>query len=110
MTSANLRKRLNLEVLNESDPERKITGGYVGDLLSWVMSKAQKGDMWVTIMTNVNIIAVASLTDVACIIISEQAQIEDSVINRAKLEGINLYRTPKTAFEICYECYEQIFL
>ena len=56
---------LELKCVTEGDNSRDITGCYIGDLLSWVMSKAQSGNIWITIMTNVNIVAVASLTDVA---------------------------------------------
>lgn len=95
--------RLGLEVLNLDDGEREITGGYTGDLLSWVMSKAQSGDAWVTIMTNINVIAVASLTDVACVIIAENAEVAPEIIERAKAQGINLLRTDKTAWRVCSE-------
>ena len=42
-------------------PDREIKGAYVGDLLSWVMGKAEADNVWVTIMSNLNVIAVASL-------------------------------------------------
>ena len=60
-----------------SEPERDISGVYIGDLLSWVMGRAESGDAWITIMSNVNIIAVASLSDVSCIILSENVEIDD---------------------------------
>lgn len=107
MTVSMLRERLNLQTLNESDPDRVITGGYTGDLLSWVMSGAQCGDMWVTIMTNINVIAVATLTDVACVVIADNAQIDASVIEQAKIRNVNLYRTEKSAYQVCNE---QLFL
>lgn len=103
MTVNDFINRLDLEVLNLEDGEREITGGYTGDLLSWVMSRAQSGDAWVTIMTNMNVIAVASLTDVACVIIAENAEIAPEIIERAKSQGINLLRTDKTAWRVCAE-------
>ena len=103
MTVNDLITRLDLEVLNLEDGEREITGGYTGDLLSWVMSRAQSGDAWVTIMTNINVIAVASLTDVACVIIAENAEVAPEIIERAKGQGINLLRTEKTAWRVCSE-------
>lgn len=107
MTAAELRQKLNLEILNEADPDRPVTGGYTGDLLSWVMAGAKSGDMWVTIMTNVNILAVAALTDVACIVIADGAEIDRHVVEQARLQRINLYRTKKSAYQVCNE---QIFL
>ena len=50
------------------ETDREITGVYIGDLLSWVMGRAQSGDAWITIMSNANIVAVAALADTACII------------------------------------------
>ena len=49
-----------LEIICMPDPEREIEGGYCGDLLSWVMGRADSGSAWVTIMSNINIVAVAS--------------------------------------------------
>lgn len=103
MTVNDFISRLGLEVLNLDDGGREITGGYTGDLLSWVMSKAQSGDAWVTIMTNINVIAVASLTDVACVIIAENAEVAPEIVERAKAQGINLLRTDKTAWRVCAE-------
>jgi len=103
MTVNDFINRLGLEVLNLDDGEREITGGYTGDLLSWVMSRAQSGDAWVTIMTNINVIAVASLTDVACVIIAENAEVAPEIIERAEAQGINLLRTDKTAWRVCSE-------
>lgn len=103
MTVNDFISRLDLEVLHLDDGEREITGGYTGDLLSWVMSRAQSGDAWVTIMTNINVIAVASLTDVACVIIAENAEVAPEIIERAKGQGINLLRTEKTAWRVCSE-------
>ncbi len=91
---------LGLETLSLPDGGRDIEGGYTGDLLSWVMGRAQSGDAWVTIMTNLNVVAVAQLTDVACVVIAEGAEISGDVIERAFAQGINLLRSQKTAWEI----------
>ena len=71
MTVQELSERLGLQALTCPEPERECTGGYTGDLLSWVMGNAQSGDVWITIMSNSNIVAVATLADTACIILSE---------------------------------------
>ena len=92
MTVKDLRTALDLQILSEPDPDRTVTGGYAGDLLSWVMGRAQSGDAWVTIMTNRNIIAVASLADTACVIVAEDSAVEPDVVALAKEKGINLYR------------------
>lgn len=101
MTSAELRAALSLEVLAEPDPQREVTGGYAGDLLSWVMGRAQSGDAWVTIMTNRNVLAVASLADTACVIVAEDSAVEEEVVLLAKEKGLNLYRSPLQTFHLC---------
>lgn len=103
MTVKSLIEKLDLEILNLAEPDREITGGYVGDLLSWVMGKAESGDMWVTIMTNVNVVAVASLVDAACVVIADKAEIAPDVIDKAKTQGINLLRSDKSAYQLCNE-------
>ena len=81
------------------DGERKITGGYVGDLLSWVMGRAKSDCAWITIMSNVNIVAVATLADVACIILAEGVKPDKTIIETAEAKGINLLTTEMPAYE-----------
>ncbi len=73
--------------------EREIDGVYVGDLLSWVMGRAQSDNAWVTIMSNMNILAVASLSDTSCIILAEGVKLEEEVINTALDKEINILST-----------------
>lgn len=90
---------LSLSPLAVPAPDRTVSGGYIGDLLSWVMGRAQSGDAWITIMSNINIVAVAALADVACIILAEDVVPGEDVIRTAGQKGVNLYSTPKTAYE-----------
>lgn len=103
MTVKDLAEKLSLKALSESDTDRNIDGCYTGDLLSWVMGRANSGNVWVTIMTNVNIIAVAMLTDVSCIIIAENAEIGNDTVEKAKEKGVNLYTSEKSAYQLCAE-------
>ena len=101
MTVKELRTALDLQVLSEPDPDRAVTGGYAGDLLSWVMGRAQSGDAWVTIMTNRNIVAVASLADTACVIVAEDSAVDEDVVTLAEGKDVNLYRSGADAFALC---------
>lgn len=96
-------KSLSLEVINLSDGEINIEGGYIGDLLSWVMGRAATGNAWITIMSNVNILAVASLLEFSCIIISENVEISDELKELAAQKNINLLRSEKSSFSLCNE-------
>ena len=84
-------------------PERDIEGAYAGDLLSWVMSHAQSGDAWVTIMSNPNVIAVATLVDVACVILTEGVTLEEKEIALANEKGVPVFTTEKSTFQVCRE-------
>lgn len=81
------------------DGEREITGVYIGDLLSWVMGRAESGDAWITIMSNANILAVATLADTACIILAENVAPDDGVADIASEKQINLLRSKHSAYE-----------
>ena len=101
MTVRELAGQLGLEPVCEAEPDREVTGGYVGDLLSWVMGRAQAGDAWITIMSNNNVIAVATLTDAALVILVENVSPDPGVAELAERKGINLYRSPEAAFPLC---------
>lgn len=75
------------------DGERDIYGVYVGDLLSWVMGRAQADNAWITIMSNINILAVASLSDTSCIILAEGVTVDDEVKKTALDKEINILTT-----------------
>lgn len=79
--------------------ERTISGVYIGDLLSWVMGKAQSNEAWITIMSNINTLAVAALTDVACVILAEGVTLDDDVLKAATEKEINVVSTHLSAYE-----------
>lgn len=96
-----LAEALSLRPLATPDTDREVVGCYTGDLLSWVMGKATPDCAWVTIMTNINTVAVATLVDVAMVIIAENAEITPDVIERAKEKGVNLYTSEHDAYTLC---------
>ena len=98
MTVAQLQKALSLERLTEGDPDRQVTGGYCGDLLSWVMGRAPQGSAWITVMTNVNVAAVAALCDVACVVLAQGAVPDEALRARAEREGIPILLTENDAY------------
>lgn len=93
-------EKLSLKSLSVADSSREVSGVYIGDLLSWVMGRAESGDAWITIMSNINIVAVASLADVACIILAEGVVPDENVVTTALQKGINIYTTEKTAYQL----------
>lgn len=103
MTVQALKDNLGLRALCLPEPDREVVTGYAGDLLSWVMGRAPADAAWVTIMSNVNIIAVAMLRDVAVVIIAEDAEVGEDVVSRAAEQGINLLASQKDVYTLCAE-------
>jgi predicted transcriptional regulator len=88
------------ESLSGEPLEREITGGFCGDLLSWVMGRAASGDVWVTVMGNTNAVAVALLADVACLILAQNAELDEDAKKRADENNIAVLKSGESAFDI----------
>lgn len=99
MTVTELKDTLSLTPVTLPEGDRKAEGVYIGDLLSWVMGRAQADNVWLTIMSNLNIVAVATLADVSCIILCEEVTLEESVRNTAEAKGVNILATEAPAYE-----------
>ena len=82
------------------DPDRQVSGVYIGDLLSWVMGRAGADQAWITIMSNRNIVAVATLADTACILLAEGVVPDEGVAQLAAEKGVNLLQSDLSAYEI----------
>lgn len=108
MNVSDIVKNLDLKILTETDTNRPVSGCYIGDLLSWVMGRAQSGDIWITIMNNINIVAVASLTDCACILLCEGVAVEKEIIDKANSQDIIILQSDKTAFQLAKLISEEI--
>lgn len=101
MKVSELKEKLKLKLLTKNEyDDREINGCYIGDLLSWVMGRAQANNVWITIMNNINIVAVASLVDVACILLCENVQADENIIEKANNQDIIILSSELTAYEI----------
>ena len=81
------------------DEERNIKGCYIGDLLSLAMSRVEKDNAWVTIQSNINIVAVASLMEAGCIIVCDGFSPDAGVVERATMQEVTILKTELSAFE-----------
>ena len=84
----------------------QIDGCYIGDLLSWVMARAQSGNVWITVMGNVNAIAVATLTDVSCIVLTENAALDADAASKAEMQGIPVYGCGANSYQTAVQVYK----
>ncbi|MCK4395823.1 serine kinase [candidate division WOR-3 bacterium] len=99
-------KKLNLDVRSAiSRLDREISGGYASDLLSDVMAHSKKGNIWITLQIHQNIVGVASLKDLAGIIIVNGREPEEEALKKAEKENIPIMVTKLPAFEIVGRLY-----
>jgi len=97
-------EQLELRVAaGENGLGREVTGGYVGDLLSWVMAKAARGNLWVTVQSHPNVVAVAVLAGISGIVVAEGARIDPATLEKATQEGIPILSSHKSSFTVVAE-------
>ena len=108
MTVNELCEKCGFSAVVVPDGDREVTGCYIGDLLSWVMGRAKGDDAWITIMSNINIIAVASLADVSCIILSEGVTVDGDIIETAKQKEVNILSSVLPSYETAVKVSEHI--
>ena len=100
-------EKLDLSVQAGADfLDRDVKGGYVSDMLSDVLSHASKGDIWVTLQTHLNIMAIASMKEIASIIIVNGRHPDDETLNKANTEKIPVLGTGMSAFQVVGELYQ----
>lgn len=107
MSIRDIVKKLGLKVISGEDlPEREVTGGYVGDLLSDALANSKKGNIWITIQIHQNIIAVASSKELSGIIIVNGRKPVEETIKKAKEEEIPLMTSNLLSYEVAGRLYE----
>ncbi len=101
MTVRDLVKELSLTVkAGEDGLDFDVSGCYIGDLLSLAMSSIQKSNVWITIQTSVNIVAVSVLTEGACVILCASQEPDENAKKKANIEGVPLLVSDKSAYEL----------
>jgi hypothetical protein len=107
MILKDLARKLELKVrCAEDGTDRPVSGGYAGDLLSDALAHAKKDYVWVTLQTHQNIVGVASLKEVAGIIIVNGREPEAQTLEKAHSEGIPIMVTAQSAFDIVGRLYQ----
>lgn len=109
MTVEELIKSKEFELLNEGNNlNREITIPYCCDLLSIAMGKMPQGAAWVTVMANVNTLAVAALADAACVVLAEGSRLDEAAQIKAKEQGITVMYTDMPVFEAALKIYSKV--
>ncbi len=101
MTIAEISEKLGAPVeTGKENLSNKVTGCYIGDLLSLAMAKVEEGTVWITIQTNINVVAVASLQDAAAVIIADGFSPDENMKAKAGENGIPVLKSDLPAYEI----------
>ena len=100
MTVGEMVETLGLSVISAGNLEREVTGGYASDLLSCVMARARTGHLWVTLQAHPNVVAVASLLDLAAVVVTEGVEPDEQTLDRAAAHGVTLLGTVETTFTV----------
>ena len=107
MTVKELVEKMNLTVFcGEDNMDTEIKGGYVSDLLSDVMGFAQEGHVWVTLQTHKNVMAIASLKELACVILVKGLTASDDTVEQSNEEGIPFLSTDMQTYETVGKIYQ----
>jgi serine kinase of HPr protein (carbohydrate metabolism regulator) len=102
-------EKLELQILvGQERLDTEVTGGYTSDLLSDVMANSKGKNLWITLQTHENIVAVAKLRDLAGIIIINKRQPDEETLQRARDENVTLLASRETAFRVTGKLYELI--
>jgi predicted transcriptional regulator len=109
MKVSDLIKKFGLKVFSgKAGLENEISGGYVSDLLSDVMGFARESQVWITLQTHQNVLAIASLKDLAAVILVKGLQPDEDTLKHSEEEGIPLLGTEMETFEIAGKIYVEL--
>ncbi|MDR0952387.1 MAG: hypothetical protein LBM18_05630 [Oscillospiraceae bacterium] len=97
MNTDELAAKCGFRKLTEAPP-KEIEGAFAGDLLSWAMSRVSRGDAWFTVMGNLNAVAVAALSDCACIVLCHGSALSQDALERAVREEIVILATEEPVY------------
>ena len=108
MTISDLVKSFGLKIEAGKDRLREeVTGGYASDLLSDVIAHSRKGNLWITIQTHPNIVAVATMKELAGIILTGGREPDPGTLQKAEEEGIPILVSPVFTFELVGKLYKK---
>lgn len=102
MTIKELCEKTDFEIVSGAELcDREVTGVYACDLLSWVIGRAKEKDALVTVMTNMNVIAVAVMADLSCVVLAEGVKLDENAAKKAVENDVPVLSSKLPAYETC---------
>ena len=102
MTTNELCEKLGLKKLS-GNTDREVVSCYISDLLSRVLGGCQAGDIWITVQSSLNMVAVAAMTEASCVILPEGLTAPDNVIEKANEEDLTIFSSEESAFSLAVQ-------
>ncbi|MBO5364464.1 MAG: hypothetical protein J6A56_03255 [Clostridia bacterium] len=102
MNVSELKEKLGLTQVAGTDAG-EVSGCYIGDLMSLAMARLEEGNVWITIQTNLNVVAVAALKEAGCVILADGAEPDADAKAKAEAEGIPILVSKKSAYTLAKE-------
>lgn len=99
MTVNELEKCLNLKRLSAGE-DKAITSCYISDMLSRVMGGCKAGDIWITVQSSINMVAVATMVEASCVILPENLTASDEVLEKASEENLTIFSSNEDTFTL----------
>lgn len=108
MYLSELCEMLSLKVVTGQIGKRDFQGVYAGDLLSRAMSHVKADNLWLTIMANTNVIAVASLTEAAAVLLCEGVELLPEALEAAEENDILVLSSQASVYDLCVQIHRAI--
>jgi len=108
MKVSELAEGLHLKRLS-GDDDRDVESCYISDLLSRVLGGCRSGDVWITVQSSLNMVAVAVMTEASCVILPEGLTAPDNVVERANEEGLTIFTSEDSAYSLAVK-FSQLFV
>ncbi len=102
MKVSDLREKIQLTQVAGAD-DGEVSGCYIGDLMSLAMARLEEGNVWITIQTNLNVVAVAALKEAGCVILADGAMPDEDAKAKAESEEIPILVSEKSAYTLAKE-------
>lgn len=109
MKIAEVIKAMDLKVFSgEENLQNEINGGYVSDLLSDVMGNVEEESVWITIQNHKNVVAIATLREVAAVILAKGIEPDEEMLQFAKEEDLPVLGSTEAVFPLSGKLYALI--